>query len=143
MEQRLVRPERHSAPALPAVVPYVGWVVCPRGRLAAGPEALIEAGESPAAWSALAFVLCPRAAPPQALVETGELPAKGWSMAQAFASRLPEALLKALAEAAELPAKGWSMAQAFAWRLPEARLKALAEAAEQLPAEWAPKAIAW
>jgi hypothetical protein len=35
------------------------------------------------------------------------------------------------------------MAQAFAWRLPEARLKALAEAAELLPAEWAPKAIAW
>ena len=89
-------------------------MACPRGRLAAGPEALIEAAESPAAWSALVFVLCPRAAPPEALVETGELPAKGWSMAQAFASCLPEV-----------------------------RLKALAEAAELLPAEWAPKAIAW
>ena len=89
-------------------------MACPRGRLPAGPEASIEAGESPAAWSALAFVLRPRAAPPKALVETGEL-----------------------------PAKGWSMAQAFAWRLPEALLKALAEAAELLPAEWAPKAIAW
>jgi hypothetical protein len=88
-------------------------VACPQGHLPAGPEASIEAGESPAAWSALAFVLRPRAAPPKALVETGELPAKGWSMAQAFASRLPEV-----------------------------RLKALAEAAELLPAEWAPKAIA-
>ena len=109
-----MRPERHSAPVRPAVVPYVGSVACPQGHLPAGPEASIEAAESPAAWSALVFVLCPRAAPPEALVETGELPAKGWSMAQAFASRLPEV-----------------------------RLKALAEAAELLPVEWAPKAIAW